>query len=133
MVPCSQCVPKVCIWPRLVLHHVCLLYTYNNITVVGSASVTVTLTNTGSVDGGEIPQLYIDFPPAVKEPPRQLKGFAKIDLEKGASREVTFRLTPRDKSIWNAETHGWEVASGTFTAHVGASSADLRLSASFTI
>lgn len=112
-------------------------FTYTNIkataTVTGTTVVTATVANSGSVDGNEVPQLYLDFPASVGEPPRQLKGFTKIFLAKGASKEVAFSLSARDKSLWSVATHSWERASGTFIAHVGASSDDLRLSTSFTI
>ena len=87
--------------------------------------------NTGKRDGAEVAQLYLDFPSDAHEPPRQLKGFAKVFLAAGESKQVKFALTARDKSVWDVGTHGFEQSRGVFTAHVGASSLDLRLSATF--
>jgi beta-glucosidase len=107
-------------------------FTYTGI-AANATTVTFTVTNTGGKDGGEIPQLYLDFPPAAEEPAKQLKGFTKIYLGKGASQQVLFPLAVRDKSIWNVGVHGWEEMVGTFTAHVGASSGDMRLSTTFVV
>jgi len=93
--------------------------------------VTFSVRNTGAVAGSEIPQLYLAFPASAGEPPMQLKGFKKVALDAGQSAQVSLSLNDRDLSTWNVATHDWAVASGTFTAHVGASSRDIRLSAEF--
>jgi len=67
---------------------------------VDQRSVSVSVKNVGDVDGAEVPQLYLGFPASAQEPPKQLKGFQKIQLKAGASATVTFPLTDRDFSIW---------------------------------
>jgi beta-glucosidase len=89
--------------------------------------VSFTLTNTGSLDGAEIVQLYLDFPAASRSPPQQLKGFSRVFLKAGASTQVTMPLTSRDRSIWGVGKHDWEEVSGTVAVRVGASSRDIRL------
>jgi beta-glucosidase len=91
------------------------------------ASVSFKLSNTGRVDGAEVAQLYLGFPTAAGEPPKQLKGFVKQPLAAGASAEVLFELTERDFSIWSTEAHAWEPVPGLFQVFVGSSSRDLRL------
>jgi len=92
------------------------------------ATVTCTVTNTGSVAGAEVPQLYITMPSAAPAaPPKQLRGFAKLKLKPGASETATFNLRRKDLSYWDSRQQNWIVPSGSFTVNVGASSRDLKL------
>jgi len=94
--------------------------------------VTFKVTNVGKTPGADIAQLYLSFPAAAGEPVSQLKGFQKTaKLRPGASETVTLSLPARALSIWNVEAHQWTPVAGSFGAHVGASSRDLRLSATF--
>merc|ERR1712000_566688 len=76
-------------------------FQYSSLKIQGR-SVSCSVTNTGKVDGAEVPQLYLGFPSPAQEPPKQLKGFKKIGLKAGASAIVTFHLADRDLSIWEA-------------------------------
>lgn len=93
----------------------------------------VSVTNSGDVDGAEIVQAYISFPDSAGEPPKVLRGFEKLKLKKGATDEVFFDFDKVDLSIWDDESHTWTVPSGKYTIHIGASSRDIRTSASFTL
>jgi beta-glucosidase len=98
----------------------------------GDLAVTVrcTIANTGDRAGHEVVQVYAGDPAAaVARPPRELKAFAKIGLQPGAEREVTFTLTARDLSYWSAIHRRWVLEGGEFNICVGASSRDIRLSA----
>ena len=95
---------------------------------IKSNSVSCTITNTGSVAGAEVVQLYLSFPTSANEPPNQLKGFQKVMLGPGEQRGVVFPLTPRHFSIWNSEHHMWTEVAGRFGVHMGSSSRDVRLS-----
>jgi beta-glucosidase len=55
-------------------------------------TVTAKVTNTGTLAGAEVPQLYLGFPSSTSEPPKQLKGFTRITLQPGQTRTVTFTL-----------------------------------------
>ena len=100
----------------------------------GGAVATVTVTNTGKVCGAEVAQLYLRYPDAAGEPFKQLRGFQKVDvLEPGATATVRFALPDRWLSTWDVAAHAWAVARGTFVASVGASIADIRLTAPFTV
>ncbi|NLF03607.1 MAG: beta-glucosidase [Actinomycetales bacterium] len=92
--------------------------------------VTVTVTNTGTRAGSEVVQVYVADPVAtVQRPERELKAFAKVRLEPGASHEVSFTLTGRDLAYWHPVLHRWAVEGGVFEIAVGTSSRDLRGSA----
>jgi Fibronectin type III-like domain len=73
-------------------------------------------------------QLYVgDAAASVARPPRELRAFAKVDLDAGESRSVSFRLAARDLSYWSTSAGAWVLEPGEFTFAVGASSRDLRL------
>jgi len=91
--------------------------------------VTVDVRNAGQCPGQEVVQLYVEDPVAsVQRPPRELKGFAKIDLAPAESKSVRFVLRPRDFAFYDVGTHEWAVEPGEFRVVVGASSRDLRQS-----
>ncbi len=95
--------------------------------------VTATVNNTGARAGGEIAQLYIGFPAAAGEPPKQLRDFAALDLPAGEASTAAFVLHPRDWSVWNVGAYAWAPVPGVFDVWVGASSRDLRLHGTFTV
>ncbi len=116
-------------------------FEYSNMTLSSSKitedenmTVTVSVKNTGLYEGKEIVQLYItDEKSSVLRPKKELKGFEKVKLEPEESKTVTFKLDRRSFAFWHPTLGGWRVESGTFTVHVGSSSADIRLSKSFTV
>ncbi len=89
-----------------------------------AGEVSATLSNTGTVEGASVVQLYLGFPEAAGEPPLQLKGFSKQKLAAGQSVRIRFALTRRDLSVWDLSVHAWAIATGTFRVHVGLSSRD---------
>jgi beta-glucosidase len=101
----------------------------------GQVTVSARVTNTGRVAGSEVAQLYLGDPAVTGEPPRQLKGFAKVTLAAGQSRTVRFTLTGHDLSFWDDAADGWVVPDGRFQVYVGDSSAlaGLPLHTSFTV
>ncbi|KAK0621951.1 glycosyl hydrolase family 3 N terminal domain-containing protein [Bombardia bombarda] len=98
------------------------------------ATVTAVITNSGSVDGAEVPQLYITLPSsAPSAPPKQLRGFAKLKLAAGAKGTATFNLRRRDLSYWDVRQQNWVVPAGSFGVSVAASSRDTRLTGTITV
>jgi beta-glucosidase len=87
------------------------------------ATVSATVTNTGKVAGSDVAQLYLGDPRVAGEPPRQLKGFEKVDLQPGQSTTVSFTLSGHDISYWDDAADGWVVPDGQFHVYVGDSSA----------
>ena len=101
---------------------------------VNAEKVTFTLTNTGSVAGAEIAQLYVAKPDAaVFRPAKELKGFAKVFLKAGESRTVTIPLDDKTFRYWNVTTDRWEVEGGSYQLLVGANVQDIRLTADITL
>jgi len=94
----------------------------------GTVTVTADVTNTGQRAGADVAQLYVGDPAAAGEPPQQLKGFDKVSLNPGETKQVTFTLpVAKDFSYWDSTAHAWTVAPGTYTIGVGDSSASLPL------
>jgi beta-glucosidase len=96
-------------------------------------TVTLRVTNTGPRAGAEIVQLYLGDPPAAGEPPRQLRGFQKVQLAPGQSANATFRLGARDLATWSETANRWATHPGTYRVMVGSSSRDIRLQGAFRI
>jgi beta-glucosidase len=92
-----------------------------------SASVSFALKNTGARRGAEVAQVYVGFPKWTGEPPRQLKGFRKVDLDDGAAKRVTVGLNKRAFSYWDERSKRWRAGRGCYTIYVGGSSRDLPL------
>ena len=96
--------------------------------------VSVDVTNTGSREGKEIVQLYIsDNESSLERPVKELKGFRKIALAPGETKKVTFEIEPDMLKFYDPAQSGWVLEKGTFTAHVGAASDDIRTSAEFCV
>ena len=88
--------------------------------------VTVRLENTGKMAGAEVVQLYVqENNPTVLRPKKELKAFKKVHLEAGKHTTVEFELKHSDLAFWNDKTHAWEVNKGTYTLHIGNSSANI--------
>lgn len=100
----------------------------------GAMTLSVDVTNTGSRAGAETVQLYIsDTKASVKRPAKELKNFAKIYLEPGQTKTVTFTVRPSDLTFFDAGAHAWKAEPGEFRAHVGAASDDIRSSLRFVL
>jgi beta-glucosidase len=96
----------------------------------GRATVTATVTNTGSVAGADVAQLYVGDPAASQDPPHQLAAFQRVTLNPGASTTVSFPLTVHDLASWSAADNAWEAQAGSYSIAVGDSSASLPLTGS---
>lgn len=92
--------------------------------------VTFTVRNSGDVDGAEVAQLYISaVSPKIYRPAKELKGFAKVFLKAGESKEVTIPLDDKAFRYFNVKTNKFEIDGGEYEILVGASSRDIRLTA----
>jgi beta-glucosidase len=97
----------------------------------GSAvNVSFDVTNTGTVAGAEVAELYVSDPSAQADrPERELKGFAKVRLDPGETRPVTLSLDARAFSYWDEPAHRWIIDPGKFVIRVGDSSENTPLQA----
>jgi beta-glucosidase len=99
-----------------------------------AATVTVTVTNTGAVDGAEVVQVYVqDVESSVARPVRELKGFAKVRLAAAESERVSIELDQRAFAFWSVRAGRWAVEAGDFVIGVGPSSRDLPLTQTLTV
>lgn len=99
-----------------------------------AATATATITNSGSVTGTEVAQLYIGLPSSAPSTPvRQLRGFEKVSTKAGQSAVVSFVLWRKDLSYWDTGAKAWTVPKGNFAVGVGASSRDIRLTGSIVV
>jgi beta-glucosidase len=97
-------------------------------------NVSCRVTNTGDRRGKEVVQLYVGDPEAsVARPVRELKAFAKVDLDPSQTTVVDLPLTARDLSYWSTTLNDWALEGGEFELAVGASSRDLRLTTTIDI
>lgn len=106
----------------------------SSLTADGSITVTVPVRNSGDRPGKEVVQLYIgDNKSSLPRPKKELKAFDKIALNPGEEKTVTFTITPDDLKYFDDARHEWVAEPGKFTLYIGASSADIRTQASFTL
>lgn len=95
-------------------------------------TVTVDVSNTGQRAGVDVVQLYVrDVQASVMRPEKELKGFAKVALEAGETKTVSFNLDPRALAYFDDAQRRWVAEAGEFHVLVGRSSQDIRLTASF--
>jgi beta-glucosidase len=99
-----------------------------SLTKGGAATVTATVTNTGSRAGADVAQLYVDDPSTSGQPPEQLQGFRRVYLQPAASQLVTFHLTQHNLQYWHSSSNSWATSTGGYGIKVGDSSANLPLS-----
>ena len=113
-------------------------FQYANLSVspqnaAGDQSVTVSfdITNTGNREGAEVAELYVgDTHSAVPRPVKELKGFAKVELQPGESRKITLTLDRRAFSYYDVNGKQWKVDPGEFAILVGGSSDNIQLKGS---
>lgn len=95
-------------------------------------TITLPVTNTGSREGSEVIQLYIsDLKSSLPRPVKELKGFSKVKLAPGETREVTFTIGKEALSFFDDTRHEWVTEPGKFEAWIGASSTDIRNKVAF--
>ena len=101
---------------------------------IDGVTVSVDVTNTGSVAGKEIVQVYVhDQAAGLVRPPKELKGFAKVALQPGETQTVTMALDFRAFAYYHPGHHQWITEDGDFDILVGASATDIRCQATVTV
>jgi beta-glucosidase len=100
----------------------------------GKVQVTFDLTNTGSRNGAEVAQVYVaDTHSNVPRPPKELKGFAKVELQPGETKHVTVELNRRSLSYYDVDEKAWRAEPGMFDVLVGRSSTMIELRGKLTL
>ena len=93
-----------------------------------SVRITFNIKNTGNFDSDEVPQLYISYPESKEEmPEKALKGFTRVFIRKGETRQVSIILKGSDLCSWDTVKNGWMLKPGRIDYFIGASSEDKRL------
>ena len=108
-------------------------YTYSDVKLSATAikktdklTVTTTVTNSGSVDGEEVVQLYIrDYAASIVRPVKELKAFEKVFLKAGETKTVIFTLTQKDLTFLDANGNA-VIEAGKFSVFVGGNSRDVK-------
>ena len=115
-------------------------FRYRDLRVVpsgrGRYRVTMAVGNSGRRRGFAAPQLYLGLPepsPSVPQPPRALKGFAKLSLAPGRGRRVSFSLDARSLSYFDVAANRFRVAPGCYRVMAGASSRDIRAASTLAV
>ena len=106
----------------------------SKVTAREGLEVSFDVVNTGKRRGAEVVQLYIgDRECSVKRPVKELKNFAKVDLDPDERRSVSLRIDERALRFYHPDCRGWCVEPGDFDVFVGASAADIRLTGTFRV
>jgi beta-glucosidase len=111
-------------------------FAFSSLSVSAAEPFTVSfdVKNTGKRAGAEVAQVYVGDPSAtVPRPVKELKGFARVELQPGESRRVSINLDRRALSYWDVAGKAWKVDPGKFKVYVGDSSANVPLQADFTV
>ena len=106
----------------------------SEMTADDTITFTVNVKNTGKVDGAEVVQLYVsDLKSSLPRPLKELKGFDKVFLKAGESKDVTITIDQSALSFFDPVKHDWVAEPGEFEVLVGSSSSDIRTKIKFTL
>ena len=113
-------------------------FSYNDVKAADNGSnvaVSVTVTNTGNRPGKEVAEVYVTAPKgAIEKPAQELKAFAKTrTLQPGESQTLTMNIDKADLASFNTKQSAWVTDKGTYTFKVGASSRDIKGTATLNI
>jgi beta-glucosidase len=104
-------------------------YSYSDLKIIPGSQTTVNFTvkNTGSRAGSEITEVFAALPSGSGEPPKRLVGWSKVQLEPGASTQVSVSIDSLYLSVFDETADGWKLIPGSYTFMVGGSSQNLPL------
>jgi beta-glucosidase len=92
----------------------------------GKVTISFTLSNSGSVAGSEVAQIYAALPSDAGEPPKRLVGWKKVKLAAGESSTVSVTVNPERLAVWDVAAKQWRLPNGAFTFYVAKSSRDAQ-------
>ncbi|WP_212003514.1 glycoside hydrolase family 3 N-terminal domain-containing protein [Chitinophaga sp. HK235] len=95
--------------------------------------MTVNVSNTGKFDGDEVLQAYITYPNMERMPLKELKAFKRVSVKQGSTTAVTLEIPVTELQKWDLQQHAWKLYKGSYGIHIGASSADFKLSHKMTV
>lgn len=89
----------------------------------------VVVKNTGKMDGDDVVQAYIQYPPVERMPLKELKGFKRVHILKGGQQVIDFKIPVNELRKWDLQQHTWKLYPGEYSILIGSSSQDIRLHA----
>ena len=118
---------EMVLWSWIIVYNICLFeFEDTKYEQLKQSRISCDVTNTGALPGKEIVQLYVSAKtPEIHRPVRELKGFSKVLLQPGETKQVRFLLTDRDFCVY---ADGWKSPKGRYAIELGASGRDIRLS-----
>jgi beta-glucosidase len=100
----------------------------------GNYQVSFDVTNTGARAGADVAQVYVaEAAPTVPRPPKELKGFSRVELAAGETKHVTVPLNPRAFTFYDVAAKHWHADAGKYSIEVGRSSEELPLHSDITL
>jgi beta-glucosidase len=93
----------------------------------------VTIKNTGAMDGDEVAQVYIKYPNAERMPIKELKSFKRVHILKGEEKTVQFKIPVAELQKWDLKHNKWILYPGDYTISVGSNSQDMKINSTITV
>ena len=101
--------------------------------VTGNINLSVSVSNTGNMDGDEVVQAYIQYPYLQRMPLKELKAFKRIAVKAGDKQTVNMTIPVKELQKWDLDAGKWTLYKGTYKVFLGSNSADEKLSYSFKV
>jgi beta-glucosidase len=98
-----------------------------------SIVVSLAIKNAGTSDGDELVQVYVEYPKINRMPLKELKAFQNISIGKGATKEARLAIPVSELQKWDASSHSWKLARGTYQLKIGKNAEENYLEKSFII
>jgi beta-glucosidase len=83
--------------------------------------------NTGNMDGDEVVQVYVEYPPVDRMPLKELKAFKRVHVKASGVEEVQLSIPAADLQKWDLATRSWKLYPGTYTIFAGGNSTDKKI------
>ncbi|HZE82869.1 MAG TPA: fibronectin type III-like domain-contianing protein, partial [Puia sp.] len=96
-------------------------------------SFSISVNNTGAMDGDEVVQAYIQYPSMERMPVEELKAFRRASIARNGTRELQFSIPLNELQKWDLSKGRWNLYPGTYKIVLGSNSRDEKLSAAFTV
>jgi beta-glucosidase len=87
----------------------------------------VSIKNTGGMDGDEVAQVYVQYPQTERMPVKELKGFKRVSVAKGGEKVIEFEVPMSELKKWDLKQKKWVLYPGNYTIQIGSSSQDIKL------
>jgi beta-glucosidase len=96
-------------------------------TVKDSITFSIKVKNTGTRDGDEVVQVYVEYPPVDRMPVKELKAFKRVHVKAGGEQTVQLSIPAAELQKWDLATRSWKLYPGTYTIFAGGNSSDKKI------